>query len=207
MVRVLHSSIIIVGEKDSVTRAKLLMDVHLGHQSRLWKGPSAGSCGAPTNRSSKISFSIPEDIVGLVIGKGGSNIATVSRKHNVDVRISAKSDEPERMVSIVGPSESAVKQAKDDLFGDKGLFKIEDSNIVGLVLGKRKANLIDISKKAGLYRAQFHEATNDIELIGTKSAIETAHLLLESHLEYFKNAASGGGKQKQTERYNKSYGA
>jgi predicted PilT family ATPase len=208
MVRALQSSIIIAGDKNSVVRAKLLMEVHLSHQSRLWKGPSREATSV--NRSSSISFKIPEDIVGLVIGKGGSNIASVSKKHNVDVRVSTKPDAPsiDRTVTIVGQSDTSVRAAKDDLFGDKFMFKIDNPKIVGLVLGKRKTNLIDISKKAGLYRAQFHEDGNEVELIGTKDAIETAQLLLESHIEYFKTIQSDVNADRRiSERYNKSHGA
>lgn len=191
---------VIIGPKASVTKAKLLLDVHLTHQVRL--GQLKPRVRTPTVAPPStqppphsLQFEIPDELVGLMIGKKGAHIQRVSKEHKVDIRVIDVPGHPERkLVRIQGQPMGVMNVAKEELMPVVKRYQVENPELIGLILGKQKSNLDDIVQKSGLFRAFLVTSTNEIELIGVKESVENAILLLDSHIEYFDqfNELSGG---------------
>ncbi len=194
-------NLVIVGTKQAVIKSKLLLEVHVHHQSRLNQMKPRARVAAPTVApgggagANSIQFEIPDELVGLMIGKKGAHIQRVSKEHKVDIRVvDIPSDPAKKLVRITGQPTETMLAAKDELMPVVKRYAIGNPELIGLVLGKQKSNLDEIIQKAGLFKAFLVTSTNEIELIGVKDSVENAILLLDSHIEYYTqfNELAGG---------------
>lgn len=174
----------IIGPKTSVGRARLLLGVHLTHQGRMHTiRPLAYIRPPPVN---SISFEVSDELVGLMIGKKGSKIHRISNTHGVSIKVSDfVHDTSKKRVTISGQPTEILNIARDEFCFEQRKYKIENPSIIGMVIGKQRANIDDIVVKAGLYRANINSHKSEIEFIGTKEAVDNAIMLIESHIEYY----------------------
>jgi hypothetical protein len=214
--------IVLVGDDNSIRRAKLLLSVHLKHQRDIQAFASRKDKKLKILQERKkkfevldsLEFTVDESLVGLIIGKGGENIQRVCKKFNVDVRVvdpATGEDEDQldttnttpstdrksgttkakgkgkgvRIVRIFGSSMSSVEAARAELEYSNYEYKLTDNRAIGWVLGKKMANIQEVSKKSGLHYARYNQDKMIIDLCGTTQAVDDAIMLLDSHMQYY----------------------
>ncbi|KAJ2392398.1 hypothetical protein GGI05_002680, partial [Coemansia sp. RSA 2603] len=82
-----------------------------GPWNRQDDGPVTPGAGTPA-----VEFRVPADMVGLIIGRQGSNLKAVEQRHGVHVATAQNYDrrDPERTISIEGPLVNA-ENARDEI--------------------------------------------------------------------------------------------
>ena len=190
-VGVVKDEIVLIGEEGSIRRGKLLLEIHLKHQRELQyiqerksrKQKYLEERDAAHSEFYHTEFSAPSGLVGLIIGKAGSNIQKISRKHEVEIQVLGDGLN-ERKVRISGPQQEMVEAAREDIEYIFREYKVSDG-MAGWILGKRMHNLDEWREKSGVFSMRFRDNKKCIEIIGLKRQVEDALILLDSHAEYF----------------------
>jgi hypothetical protein len=146
----------------------------------------------------RAEFDVPSDMIGLVIGKGGANVNSVKEQTGVE-RIVVDTDAG--VVRIVGHAKEDVERAREMLEYAMEELALESDDVGSLLAPSqsgRSVVLNEIRDKAGLVRAQLTEDRSKLELIGTRTAVESAMLLVKTRLEYRKKITE---TQRETDSY------
>lgn len=134
----------------------------------------------------RVEFSVPEALIGLVIGKAGANVNKVKELTGVD-RIVV--DTKTRAVRIRGGDPAQVKRARGMLEFQETVLPIDMSQ-VGSVIGEKGKNLTDVWKKSGCIHVNLETGNNAeqrfLRLVGTKQSVQLAQDLIETQLEFQK---------------------
>lgn len=110
-----YRNVFVEGEQDSVEKVKKMIgDILESHQKlkQAMTGMQPGS-----QKTYKLEYPVPNNIVGLIIGRGGETIKGINQRHGAFVFI-PKECEPgknERVLIISGTDEQAVTQAKQEI--------------------------------------------------------------------------------------------
>ena len=136
------------------------------------------------NQTAIIQFEIDDDVTGLVIGKAGARIKQIEKQYGVTVKLMDGSKKSTRKVIIVGEDSANVKLAQADLEFIKFTYEV-GADVAGWVLGKNFGNLNEIKEKSELIEAKWDREKKTLDLVGKRTAVENAQLLLDSHIQYF----------------------
>ncbi|KAJ2415215.1 hypothetical protein GGI10_001844 [Coemansia sp. RSA 2530] len=147
-----------------------------------------------------MEFMVPAALVGLIIGRAGSNLRGIEQQHGVRIQMNADYDkrDPERKMTIEGPPQASEAAKRDILdFIDRqqqapprssgyaepqegGMTTIlVPSSKVGLIIGRGGENIRDIQFSSGA-RVQVQPDSGrgglerPIQLIGAPEQIEVA---------------------------------
>lgn len=127
----------------------------------------------------RIEITVQKDLVGIIIGKKGARIQEVQRETGVtDININGETGH----VVITGPSAASVQRARDMV--DVKEEHIPLSGDQATMLRREYASLNEIKdmSKCMVTRVSYEE--DCVVLIGTREAIASAKLLLDTKLEY-----------------------
>ncbi|KAI8890942.1 eukaryotic type KH-domain (KH-domain type I) [Backusella circina FSU 941] len=140
---------------------------------------------------------VPNNMVGLIIGKNGDNLKKIERVSGAKVQFSDDNGESERKVRLSGEHDQ-IKIARDmiqQMLADAGGMRSNESLIikipsskVGLVIGRKGETIRDFEErsKAKILMASDASADKDneriITLVGDAGAIQTAKQLIEDIL-------------------------
>lgn len=129
-------------------------------------------------------FHVDQSLVGRIIGKKGENVKEIREKHSVQIWIE---DPPKNStncrVTVSGPTEKAVKAARDELEFITVTIPVESEH-VGWILGKGYQTITDIARKTELHHARYDDKARALELCGLRHQVEDAKLLISVHQEY-----------------------
>ena len=134
----------------------------------------------------RAEFYVPNNLIGLVIGKGGAHVNSVKENTGVE-RIVV--DPEDGAVRIVGHDKADVARAREMLEYSMKTMAVSSEDVAVLlapVRGGRGVELNKIRDHAGLVKAQLNDERDTLELIGTVVAVESALHLVETRLNYRK---------------------
>ncbi|KAJ2887730.1 hypothetical protein FB639_001114, partial [Coemansia asiatica] len=86
---------------------------------RRFDGPkpmgSMPPIGSEPHHGPMLEFQVPMDMVGLIIGRQGSNLRSIEQRHGVRIQMSQQFDrrDPERKITIEGPTQAAEDARMD----------------------------------------------------------------------------------------------
>lgn len=110
-------SIVIKGDPTNVNEAKgRIDDIINGH---LAKQNPAGSSSITLDNAFVVKLPVPNDKVGIIIGKNGATIKTIQEKTNAVIKIPQGPDEDNpqiRTISIGGDTKDSVDAAQMEIF-------------------------------------------------------------------------------------------
>ena len=195
------SKLVVMADKeDALLKASLLIDIHLADLSTQF---------AIINRSQmnlrklsprqmepglvEIRFHMPQELVGLAIGRLGSNINSareIPGVRSIDI------DDSTSTFYIRGESMEAVNKAREIIEFSKDTILVEKV-LAGRVIGKNGKYIQQILEKSGVNSIRVvgeEDSTNTypadqvaFDVIGRKKCIENAKFMLEFHLEQLKD--------------------
>ena len=177
--------------RDAARAAVSLLELHISHQTeyqaRMKKHQQLQSDLEATNEEFdlglRVEFSVPRDLLGLVIGKGGVRVNQVKAECGVE-RIVV--DPRTSTVRIKGSNADAVAQARSMLDYVEENVKLEPGT-AGIVIGEGGKTIRDMRTKSGCMRldVEADEDGNDfIRILGTRPAVALAKTLVKTHLKY-----------------------
>eukprot|EP00743_Colponemidia_sp_Colp-15_P002186 GILK01002372.1.p1 GENE.GILK01002372.1~~GILK01002372.1.p1 ORF type:complete len:713 (+),score=120.24 GILK01002372.1:85-2223(+) len=157
----------------------------------------------------RAEFSIPADLVGFVIGKGGQNVKQIQKELNVTIRTFSAGErdsqghvipEGQALVCMMGDTQEQLQLAREKLEYVEEQYTV-DRGMIGWVLGKKGRNINDIQTKAGVMR-MYVDNEGCISIVGLKANVVAACLLLDSALKYFSVCEE---LEKESESLNSQY--
>merc|ERR1719235_2453272 len=188
------AAVVLLGSAASIRRGKILLEVHLKHQREIQRfhDRRQKTVQVLEERRAKYAdacveeFNVDEEVVGLVIGKGGENLRRVEEKHKVEITVekteNATSDK--RRVKIVGDSKDAVQAAREEVEYVRDYFEVDKIQFE-VVFGRNRRTLEEIREKSGAIRLRYETERGHVDVQGLRSSVEDALLLLEGHTQYF----------------------
>ena len=115
-----HRRVLLRGDPGSVAAAKAEINKIMEDRGRGPGGPGGGSHYGPGNEGQSITVQIPDQQVGLIIGKQGSTIRGIQDRTGANIQIPSVADANDpstRTVTISGPSERECAMAADEIKG------------------------------------------------------------------------------------------
>ncbi|CAE7499222.1 Fxr1 [Symbiodinium microadriaticum] len=127
----------------------------------------------------RIEFQVPMDLIGLIIGKKGSRIHEVQQETDVQgIHIDGNTGR----VTIIGPSHMAVQRARELVDVVEERVPVNPAAVPSLQRDFSSMN--DIKTMSKCLVAKLSPADSQVVLIGPRSAVASAKLVLDTQLEY-----------------------
>jgi far upstream element-binding protein len=160
-------SIVIKGQEDNVEEAKKRIDEIIAQHNQKHSGQMFGS-GNMKELDTKyvLKVPVPNDKVGIIIGKGGMNIKGIQEKTKTTVQIPQVPDEDNpnvRTILIGGDIQDSIYQARDEILltiqmqqqsvaqqlgaSLNPMFVTVPDDKVGIIIGKGGATVKDIQNR------------------------------------------------------------
>lgn len=232
--RPIENTIVVVGEVKPVKKASVLIKFILDHQFEIAQLDNENIKMSKNLESKKHKIKsdsveevlVPKELLGLIIGKGGSNITYVKQEFGVGIHIIEYNDEESKeytnsvipedkaLLRIYGKDPKWVAKAKKEICLQKEYVPIPIDKIE-YVKGYQNALINDMKEKSGCVKLFMHDAEKKategmLEIIGNEDALETLHDLLDTHLSYFdtyhEKEITRGELSKQMNKINTNYG-
>mmetsp|Transcript_10848 Transcript_10848/g.20056 ORF Transcript_10848/g.20056 Transcript_10848/m.20056 type:complete len:636 (+) Transcript_10848:44-1951(+) len=209
------SVLVHASSSDSASLARLLIEIHLKEEvkflsdkDRLDKMQSdlfevQGEVAA----GQRVEFYIPLPLIGLSIGKGGQRIKDVTNETGVNnISIDGKSGQ----VKISGPSPASVQAAKEQMDVREEQVELTKEEAIAMLTDRSYLNDLKAMSKCIAARIPDHE--NHIILVGTKAAVASAKLVIDTQKGYIskrqhlkESASSIRDELRSLDRANKPY--
>jgi len=214
-----EKELVLIGEKKGVDKAGILVSFIIDHQKDLAQIEHENKKMVKNIESKKSKIKgesveevlVPKELLGIIIGKAGANIAFVKQKYGVNIHIIEGEDEdvneytnteiPEdkALIRLFGNEKSWVKEAKSYICLSKNSYPIEGKK-VDYFKGYQNAIVNDMKEKSGCVRVFVHDPVKGssqgvIEAIGNEESLENLRLLMETHMSYYDTY-----QEKETER-------
>jgi len=172
---------------DQLRAAASLLEMHLNfqveYQQRKTLTEKMEKDLRATNEEFKngqrVEFSVPDNLIGLIIGKKGSNLEKVKEETGVDRVIV---DPKMRVVRIRDNDPEKVRLARDLLEFQEIAVPLAPTQIRS-VIGEKGKNINEIWRKSGCVNVSI-EKESYLRLVGTRRAVSLAKDLVETQLEF-----------------------
>lgn len=144
---------------------------------------------------------VDKDFIGMIIGKGGSNISYIKQEFGVGVQIIENREDENKeseqeipqdkaLIRIYGKDAKGVNKAKREIFIQRVNIPIEASKIE-YVKGYQNSAINDIREKSKCFKVFLHDPEKNskdgiLEVIGNEDSIENLKSLLDTHMSYYK---------------------
>jgi len=180
-------SLMLLGTRSAYNKAEMLLKLHAKHQNGLKSLKDEAAQLEHTLQSERQKrgnsiveeFAVDHDLIGMIVGKKGSNI----RKAEMDSGVHSAVVEDDKVV-IHGPDRESVAMCRAMLEMAKEEVEVSQKEL-GWIIGKRGANIRELMTETGVNRAEvLKNATPTIQLIGTQASVEKAKMWLQCHTEY-----------------------
>lgn len=185
----------LLGDKNAIHRAKMLLDVHVKHQTQILnfqdvREKRLKALEQKRNRiegagfKHSIEFKIDPSFVARIIGQQGKAVKAVEEKYGVQVTIrdTDRNSEEEQVVRIFGNTTEMIDKARAEVEYIEEVVPVEASETNRWVLGRCISGVKD---HAGLVYAKLDRAANTLSLCGTRHAVDDAIAMFETHMMYF----------------------
>jgi len=185
----------LLGDQRSLRSARLLLDVHMKHQSQIQsfqdvREKRLKALESKRNRIEGAGFKhsvetrIDASYVPRLIGKNGEAVRAVEEKYDVNIRImDAKGPGEERVIRIFGHNAESLEQAKAEVEYLEHEIDI-DPEMNNWVLGRAGRTVQGFRDQCGLVYAKLDRETQKLLLCGTRNAVDEAVAMFETHLMY-----------------------
>ena len=208
--RPIENQIVAIGDQKPVKKAGILISFILAHQNDIAEIDSNNFRMSKTLEVNKQKAKneaveevmIDKDLVGLIIGKGGSNISYIKQEYGVGIQIIDYSGEEEMkesekeipedkaLIRIYGKDAKSVSMAKKEINIQRIMIPIE-ANKIDYVKGYQNSSINEIREKSKCSKIFLHDPEKgrkegNLEVIGNEEAIDGLKSLLDTHLSYFK---------------------
>jgi hypothetical protein len=185
---------------DAARAARALLDMHLGFQVELQQRKQQTerleqdllATTQEFESGKRLEFSVPEKLIGLVIGKQGANLTKVKELTGVDKIVV---DTKTRSVRIRGEDPEAVQRARAMLEYQEVAIPVPAAQ-VRAIQGEKGRNLVEMWKKSGCVSVALDETAPEgegagagertVRIVGIKKAVDLARDMIETQLEFEK---------------------
>ena len=179
------NAVLLIGDANAVRRSRMLLEVHLKYQQEI---VAHAQRKQQELEKHSIEFTVPSEVVGVLIGKGGERIHKIQQDLGVTALFLGTGKRI--TVRVSGKSEESLKKSREMLEFSARLFPIPIEKI-GWLVGRGTSKIAEIKQQTGILVASIMDhipsetGTKIMELIGTSEQIEDTIALIEGHLGYF----------------------
>jgi len=192
----LQGELRLVGDKASLKRAHLALEVHIRHQTQIQnfqdkREKRLKALEEKRNRiegsgfKSSVEFGIDPSFVARVIGSKGNAIRAVEEKYGVQVNIRGQESDGEQVIRIFGNCVEDIEKARAEVEYVEEAVPIDDPDMHKWVRGGGGRTLNRFRDSAGLVYAKLDRESNKLYLCGTRQAVDDAVAMFETHMMYF----------------------
>lgn len=176
-----RTTVKLIGVDKSLKVAKMLLELHMKHQGDMQRVHNEREQLATKLQSEReklltgvrVEFPVPRSLIGLVIGKGGKNLVDTQKATGVD-RVEVDPQGPR--VIVVGPTQESVDAAREALEFVEDRVSVQPEQ-VGWLIGRSGRNFKELQEKTKVTRLNVDKGSNQVVLVGTKTAVEAARLV------------------------------
>lgn len=201
----------LLGDKKATQRAKLLLEVHIKHQSQIqnFQDVREKRLKALENKRNRIEgsgfkhsceFSVDASFIPRIIGKGGETIRAVREKYEVNIKILEEDGEKSaekgekgaekgsasgpRTIRIFGNSAESIAAARAEVEYVEEAMPVDEDQYQWLSGSKGMRSIWTFKEAAGLVYTRLEYESQQLLLCGNRSAVEDAIALFETHFMY-----------------------
>ena len=181
--------------KDNTQFAANLLETHLNHQEGLQSiaakqaalGMDLEAAMKELDLGLRCEFTVPAEVVGLVIGAKGAHLNRVKDATGVE-RIVVDKDTNPPVIRIRGDDADQVAEARRQL--EYTVEKIDlTPQQVRWIVGPGGATINDIKSRSGVFRIDVEDSVDprvppQLKILGLKTTVHAAMMLVEAQLEY-----------------------
>mmetsp|Transcript_29200 Transcript_29200/g.63372 ORF Transcript_29200/g.63372 Transcript_29200/m.63372 type:complete len:594 (+) Transcript_29200:36-1817(+) len=196
--RVLPNSLKLFGESRSIQTAKMLLEVHLKHQTKIQDFQDQRERGlrALETRRSRIEgagykhsadIELDASFIPKIIGRKGEAIRALSDKYDVLIRILDDEEEEHsetRRVRIFGHTAESIEKTKAEIEFVEEAIAVEPDTYTWL-LGPGGRTINGFRDSCGLQYAKLDRTKQQLLLCGSKTGVQEATAMFVSHLMYY----------------------
>ena len=198
----------LIGTAQSIFTGKMLIELHMKHHEEMSRMHSGRELLASKLESEKakrdtgvrIEFPVEKELIGLVVGKNGKNIAEARRVSGVDV---VEVDQHGPKIVVIGPTQESVEKARELLEYVTERMDVRDEQ-VGWLIGKAGRNFKEMQEKTKITRINVDKGGNgrqpSVIIVGTARSVAAARLYMDTHLEYFEEFQKEEDVQKRLQQ-------
>lgn len=203
-----QNQIVVIGRQKPVNKAKILASFIIAHQTdlaqldndnqRLNRTLEAKRQKAKNEAVEEVL--VDKDFIGLIIGKGGSNISYIKQEYGVGIQIVEDREDETKdseqqiprdktLVRIYGKDAKSVNLAKREVFIKRVNIPIEASKIE-YVKGYQNTAINDMREKSKCFKVFLYDPEKNskdgiLEVIGNEDSIDSLKSLLDTHMSFF----------------------
>lgn len=180
------TGVLLLGKSAAIARAEAMLDIHFKHQLAISSFHTRRENQLKNHQQSDddpcVEFNMDSELMGLLIGKKGVRVKRVRDEHQVEVDV--VENHGDCTVYIYGNKLSVLEAARDDLEIQSEKVALEGDQ-AGFLLRNKAEALEKMRTTADVIRVRYDQGTGNLEILGSKSGVETARHHLETHLYYY----------------------
>lgn len=195
-----NKEIVLLGTDTAIRKAKMLLDIHLKHQTKIADFQSSRKrqlehltgLKAKVDNMQQVDVIVPQDSIPQIIGTSGANIKKIQDKYKVIIRILDEREIHDRGVNgeimkcvrIMGRTMEDCLAAKAEVEYMEVRIPVTEDQF-GWILGAKGATIREFKEKSGVQTLTLERNKETILLYGSRPTVEDAQAMIDAHMLYF----------------------
>ena len=151
VISVIHSqeAVKVTGLRDNVRRVARSIEFYNDYVTKLDSIESKIRQEKQQFEQEKHSFAVPQNLVGLIIGKQGVNKKAIQEKYGIKIYAEDSADGSDAIIHLSGKDISILQTVQMEIELQEKNYSVPD-NMVGYLVGPKFVNITTFKEKAGL---------------------------------------------------------
>merc|ERR1719362_434921 len=195
LIQILTNSLKLFGEAKAIRRAKMLLGIHVPKQAQIQKFQETrekrlSALEKKRNRIEGVGYKhsveiqVDPSFIPRIIGKGGESVRALQDKHGVAIWIMPEDGSDERTIRIFGNSYESIEKTRAEVEFIEDSIPVE-ADAYRWILGRNGKTIQGFRDSCGLVYATLDRESRQLRLCGTRSSVQDAIAMFETHLMYY----------------------
>jgi len=131
-----------------------------------------------------VEIQVDPSFIPRIIGKGGESVRALQDKYGVAIWIMPEDDTDERTIRIFGNSHENIEKTRVEVEFIEDTIPVE-TDVYRWLLGRNGKTIQGFRDSTGLIYANLDRESRQLRLCGTRSSVQDAIAMFETHLMYY----------------------